>query len=80
MAQVVDSILDLMDRRDVNIVEDPSRIRPANSEVMKLISNNSYSFELCGWQPQYGLREGLSETIEWVKSNYEQTFTGKYYV
>jgi nucleoside-diphosphate-sugar epimerase len=27
---------------------------------------------LLGWQPQFGLEEGLVKTIEWLRKNHEQ--------
>ena len=48
--------------------EDPKRIRPENSEVERLYSNNTKARELLGWQPQLlgidGFREGLARTID----------------
>ncbi len=46
------------------IVEDASRIRPAKSEVFKLISSADRLAEATGWKPALGLEEGLSRTVE----------------
>jgi NAD dependent epimerase/dehydratase len=50
-------------------VEDPNRLRPANSEVERLFSQNTKARELFGWEPQYagldGFKRGLQETAEW---------------
>lgn len=49
--------------------EDPQRIRPENSEVERLYSNNAKARELLGWEPKLaglqGFREGLSRTVDW---------------
>jgi len=62
------TIAELMGR-DVRIVSDVDRLRPAASEVERLWGDNSRARELCGWQPRFGgldgLRRGLSETIAW---------------
>ncbi|MFD9882349.1 GDP-mannose 4,6-dehydratase [Streptomyces alboflavus] len=55
--------------RDAVVVTDPSRLRPAGSEVERLVSDNSRARELTGWQPQVSLREGLSRTSAWVADN-----------
>jgi len=55
--------------REVSIVSDEERLRPAGSEVERLWADNTRARDLCGWQPQYagleGLRRGLTETIAW---------------
>ena len=54
---------------DVEIVTDAKRLRPANSEVERLWADNAKAFNLFGWAPVYGGREGLkrglAETAEW---------------
>lgn len=57
--------------RHVEIVEDPQRLRPKDSEVERLWAANDKAGELCAWQPNYagvdGLREGLRRTAEWFQ-------------
>lgn len=43
-----------------------TRQRPAKSEVMELISDNSRARTLMGWSPRVALRQGLEQTIAWV--------------
>ena len=54
---------------DAVATEDPQRLRPKNSEVERLFSNNAKAKELLGWQPELvgleGFREGLSRTVDW---------------
>lgn len=52
------------------IVTDSQRARPANSEVMKLVSNNEKARRLLGWTPQVSLDEGLRKTIDFVRSHH----------
>ena len=59
--------------------EDPDRIRPPNSEVMRLVSDPSLALELLGWRAQTDLAEGLSRTIEWIRAN-RQLYRGSTYV
>ncbi len=69
VGDVARTILKIMGRENVPIEQDPKRVRPAKSEVMRLISDNSKAKKLCGWQPKYNLEEGLAETVEWIKRN-----------
>ena len=54
------------------IVLDEQRIRPAGSEVMQLVCDNSRARELLGWEPQTDLPAGLERAIEWVRANLDQ--------
>jgi nucleoside-diphosphate-sugar epimerase len=50
---------------EADIVEDPKRLRPKNSEVMRLVCDATKLRERTGWQPRYTRDEGLRETIDW---------------
>ena len=54
---------------EVEIVQDPARFRPENSEVERLLSNNEKALNTLGWKPLFagrdGLAEGLEQTINW---------------
>lgn len=52
---------------DADIVEDPKRLRPKDSEVMRLVCDATKLRERTGWQPRYTRDEGLQETIEWFR-------------
>ncbi len=64
-------IIQLMDR-SVEIEIDQNRVRPSESEVTQLLSDNTFAQDLLGWKPQVGLEEGLKTTIEWIKQNSEK--------
>jgi dTDP-glucose 4,6-dehydratase len=53
----------------LKITSEDQRIRPARSEVERLLASNALAASLLNWQPAVGLEEGLRRTIEWVKSN-----------
>ena len=55
--------------KTVEIVLDSRRIRPANSEVEKLIANNSKAAKLLHWEPKVSLDEGIKGTIKWIDEN-----------
>jgi NAD dependent epimerase/dehydratase len=56
-------------KSDVRVVSDESRMRPADSEVERLLADTSKARNLFGWKPSYAGREGfergLTRTIEW---------------
>lgn len=55
----------------ININSKEDRVRPENSEVMRLVSDNSKAKDLLKWSPEFGgndgLREGLIRTVEWFQ-------------
>ena len=55
--------------RPVEIVVDDQRLRPAKSEVERLLADNRLAKELIGWEPKIQFEDGLKTTIEWMKSN-----------
>ncbi len=55
--------------RPVEIVTDDQRLRPAKSEVERLLADNRLAKELIGWEPKIRFEDGLRTTIEWMKSN-----------
>ncbi len=53
---------------DVQFITDEQRLRPKDSEVFRLLGDNSLIKELSGWSPEYSIQQGLSETINWFKN------------
>lgn len=56
----------LLMAKDIEIVEDPQRLRPAKSEVERLLSNPDKMKRLTGWEAKTSLTEGLEKTIRWL--------------
>lgn len=54
---------------DIKIVLKKERVRPDNSEVNRLMCDNTKLLKYTTWKPEYTLEKGLSETTEWIKSN-----------
>jgi NAD dependent epimerase/dehydratase len=50
---------------DARLVTEESRLRPAKSEVFRLWCDNSEIRRLTGFEPRYGIEEGLRRTIDW---------------
>jgi NDP-hexose 4,6-dehydratase len=51
---------------DADIVEDGQRLRPKDSEVMRLVCDATRLRERTGWQPQVNREQGLGQTITWL--------------
>ena len=60
------------------VVEDSERLRPANSEVERLLCANDKARELLGWKPRVGLEEGLQRTIDWLVRHLDRYKTDIY--
>lgn len=54
---------------NIEIVSDKQRIRPEKSEVERLCCNNNKIMAQTNWHPNYDLRSGLLQTINWIESN-----------
>ena len=54
---------------DISIKSSKERIRPENSEVERLVCNNSKLLQHTSWSPKYTLEEGIIEVIEWMKNS-----------
>ncbi|MCP9212084.1 SDR family NAD(P)-dependent oxidoreductase [Streptomyces sp. NEAU-Y11] len=64
--------------RDARVVVDPARLRPAGSEVQRLLSDNSRAREWAGWRPEVGLAEGLRRTSQWVADHLHRFSVERY--
>lgn len=54
---------------EVTVLQDGQRVRTGKSEVERLWCNNAKIKSLTSWVPDYNLRTGLSETIEFLRKN-----------
>lgn len=66
---LIDKIVKLMGKEDIEIISEPERIRPDNSEVMRLVCDNSKARKLISWAPSCTLEKGLDETIKWIEKH-----------
>ncbi|MGP0067662.1 MAG: GDP-mannose 4,6-dehydratase [Isosphaeraceae bacterium] len=58
--------------RPIRVESDEQRIRPAASEVERLLAGTGLARSLWGWEPRYTLERGLDETIAWVRENLDR--------
>lgn len=68
IGDLVQRVLALVDH-PVEVVIDPSRLRPEKSEVQRLISDNRLALQKIGWSPQVSFEDGLGKTFEWIKEH-----------
>ncbi|MFN0284712.1 MAG: GDP-mannose 4,6-dehydratase [Kineosporiaceae bacterium] len=66
VGDLVRTVAELMDL-DVDVRQDPKRMRPENSEVQRLVADASALRAATGWAPRHDLRKGLAETIDWFR-------------
>lgn len=54
------------------IITDENRMRPEKSEVNRLLGSNNKIMRLTNWKPEYSLKNGLEETIEFLRNNLDK--------
>jgi NAD dependent epimerase/dehydratase len=55
--------------KQVEVKLHEQRLRPKNSEVNRLLSDNSLARSLIGWQPAIALDDGLGRTLDWMRGH-----------
>jgi NAD dependent epimerase/dehydratase len=73
VAEVIETVSTILGT-ELLVNERVDRMRPASSEVHRLIADSSKAALQLGWSPQYTFREALVQTIEWYEI-YEQAIT-----
>jgi len=64
LAQLIAEIMNVK----LTIKSSEERIRPENSEVERLFCDNSKLLKHTAWKPNYMLKDGIIEVIEWMKN------------
>ena len=57
---------------NAKIICDGQRLRPAKSEVERLLGSNRKIMQLTDWKPEYTFAQGIAETIEFLKNNLDK--------
>lgn len=65
-------------RPSARIVCENQRLRPADSEVERLLGSNELLYALTGFRPQTPIEEGLKITAEWVRTHLDTYQVGRY--
>lgn len=79
IGELADTILKLMGV-EKEIKTESHRVRPGESEVMRLISDPSLVERTAGWRAQFSLEEGLAQTIDWIKEHLDEYKADSYAV
>ena len=79
VGDIVQTVGELLGK-ELKVTQDPDRVRPEKSEVMRLISSPRLAGELLGWTPQVSLEEGLRRTIDWIAASRERFRTDQYVI
>jgi NAD dependent epimerase/dehydratase len=77
VADVLDLVQKLAGPKKPVEVED-DRVRPENSEVLRLLCDSSKARKMTGWAPRFDLEGGLRETIDFVRANSQRFRVGSY--
>lgn len=68
IGDLVNLVLAMVDH-PIEVVIDPSRLRPEKSEVQRLVSDNRLALQKIGWSPRVSFEDGLRQTFEWIDQN-----------
>jgi len=68
---LANKIISLIGKK-IKIISDEKRVRPAKSEVERLIADSSKARKLLGWKPRVSLDEGLKKTITWFSHSQDK--------
>jgi len=68
IGEVAEHVLRILGRQ-LPVTLDEKRLRPADSEVERLIAGTDKAKRLLGWEPTVDLDEGLRRTIDWLKGS-----------
>lgn len=78
LVRLIESLMGV--KQSVKILKEEMRMRPKNSEVMRLCGSRTKLVKLTGWAPHYTLKSGLLETISWLKDHQHLFKSGMYHV
>ena len=79
IGQLAKKILELS-QSTARVELDEQRLRPALSEVERLLCDNRKAKALLGWTPQVSLEEGLRRTIDWMRQDVDRYKPDRYSV
>jgi len=71
IGQLAQELIDQINPQ-ARIICDKQRLRPHKSEVERLLGSNKKIKHLTDWSPKYTLKEGIAETIAFLRENLHQ--------
>jgi dTDP-glucose 4,6-dehydratase len=79
IGDLVERIEAIVGRR-APVERDEERVRPAGSEVERLLAGTDAARSLLGWEARVSLDDGLVATVDWIADNLERYRVGAYTV
>ncbi len=79
IGETVALVLEILGK-DLPVHADEQRVRPAASEVQRLLCDNRKALRCLGWQPRVAFREGLERTIRWIEAHPDWIESSRYHV
>jgi NAD dependent epimerase/dehydratase len=79
IGDLVEKLIDITGG-SAQVVIDEQRVRPAGSEVERLLCDNTRAREWAGWSPQVSLDEGLRRTADWLRDHLDTATVDRYHV
>lgn len=70
IADAIETIIRVVGNEN-RIVHDEQRVRPATSEVNRLLADIALARELVGYEPQVSFEEGIRRTVDWMAEHLE---------
>ncbi len=77
--EIVKIVGEILDKK-VDIETDKKRFRPGKSEVLNLLASAAKAKEIFGWKPKYNIREGLEQTITYIRNNINEYMSDYYHI
>lgn len=77
IGELAQKLIDLI-RPGAKIVCEEQRLRPAASEVERLLGSNELLYALTGFRPQTSIDEGLKITADWIRLHMDAYKTDRY--
>lgn len=65
---------------EAELETDQERVRPDDSEVMRLLSDASKARRHLNWEPEHTLEEGLARTIDWIRKHLSEFRPEEYHI
>jgi NAD dependent epimerase/dehydratase len=67
VGELVELVGDIL-QKELRVIEDSRRRRPASSEVERLLASNRNAKDRLNWKPEVSLKKGLEKTIRWFRN------------
>lgn len=79
IGELAQKLIDFI-RPGAKIICEEQRLRPAASEVERLLGSNELLYSLTGFRPQISIDEGLKITVDWIRSHMDAYKIDRYMV